>query len=471
MMMGLSLIVLPRWAEGERLAFPLLTVQRSLLEEPRKGRLLASLFYKKSFWVPVAVVVVLRFLKDIQEYYPGIVPYIDLRWDMKHLFTEDPLRYLPYCMQEGVIDFTLVGITFFMPTRAAFSIWFFRVVYALHTMFVGAYMPPYPWGAINDQRMGAMIAIAVGVLWLGRHHWAHVMRCVVRRPATDADSRDRKSALMFLLGCAGMFAWLVWAGVPLIWAVVLVITAFIFCLVMARVVADTGLPDMSLALRYPLAFTGWVPIGWVTPVVLFFSTAIVMLFPAASGSNPTVLATHAIGLDQKASARYQWRLGLFLPVLLVLGLVICGASVLHMEYHNSTTISGSTLNPGGYGQLAVDQPMIESVTAQRNPAPRNLPTHFAFGALLAGFLQWACLVMPRWPLHPIGLLTLDGWMLSTGWWSILIGWSIKTVLVRLGGSRIYTASAPVFIGLIVGDVSGKMIWWIVKIVWPISLAG
>jgi hypothetical protein len=65
---------------------------------------------------------------------------------------------------------------------------------------------------------------------------------------------------------------------------------------------------------------------------------------------------------------------------------------------------------------------------------------------------------------------IDAWQNSITWWSILIGWSIKVVLVRLGGSRIYTASAPVFIGLIVGDVSGKMIWWIVKVIWPITLA-
>ena len=44
MMVGMALIVLPQWQRNERLPFPLLRFQQSLIEDPDKGRFLPPLF-------------------------------------------------------------------------------------------------------------------------------------------------------------------------------------------------------------------------------------------------------------------------------------------------------------------------------------------------------------------------------------------------------------------------------------------
>ena len=66
------------------------------------------------------------------------------------------------------------------------------------------------------------------------------------RPANDEDRRTRRSGWIFLIGAFGMLAWLLWAGVQLHWAIVLVAFAFMISLLIARIVAETGLPFIRL---------------------------------------------------------------------------------------------------------------------------------------------------------------------------------------------------------------------------------
>ena len=69
--------------------------------------------------------------------------------------------------------------------------------------------------------------------------------------------------------------------------------------------------------------------------------------------------------------------------------------------------------------------------------------------------------MPKWPLHPIGILIVYTYYGSIAWASIFLGWLIKVILVRYGGSRLYRAAKPFFLGMIVGEVFSAMFWSIV----------
>ena len=91
--------------------------------------------------------------------------------------------------------------------------------------------------------------------------------------------------------------------------------------------------------------------------------------------------------------------------------------------------TGSTINPG-YSREA----------------------HVMLGFGMAAALFVLCLAMPRWPLHPIGLLAVQSWVGKTMWPSILVGWLIKQVMVRYGGARLYRSARPFFLGLIIGEV-------------------
>ena len=76
-----------------------------------------------------------------------------------------------------------------------------------------------------------------------------------------------------------------------------------------------------------------------------------------------------------------------------------------------------------------------SAVLQRRAGHMNRPTgysqwrHITFGAGLAGLLYWACAAMPKWPLHPVGLLLVRTWYGENAWASIFLGWLVKMVLV------------------------------------------
>jgi len=73
--------------------------------------------------------------------------------------------------------------------------------------------------------------------------------------------------------------------------------------------------------------------------------------------------------------------------------------------------------------------------------------------------MWALMAAHRayvwWPLHPLGFLLACGYTSKCTWFGLLTGWAAKTAIVRYGGKKIYCNVRPLFIGLILGDVSGQ----------------
>jgi hypothetical protein len=57
----------------------------------------------------------------------------------------------------------------------------------------------------------------------------------------------------------------------------------------------------------------------------------------------------------------------------------------------------------------------------------------------------------RFPIHPILFLVWGSWAPSACWCSFMIGWFVKTLIVRMGGGGTYQKLKPLFIGVISGE--------------------
>jgi hypothetical protein len=351
-----------------------------------------------------------------------------------------------------------------MPSRIGFSIWFFAIAHAIYEMVVKAYAPPYQWMAVADQRSGAMVALAVGFMWLGRSHWGHVLGCLVRPPASEADRRDRRAALMFLGGAGGLFGWMLWIGMNPGWALFYTAFAFIIALITTRVVAETGLACFRMDTGYRVPFLKLAPFSWLGPVSLWFAAAMTMLYNLASRVNTSTMAVHALALDEHLAPRRQSRRGLALVGLLAVGLVICGAVHLWASYHHSVMLAGREQPISRWGTARFEQGHADLIAWKAGYVARGVHNewgHIGFGAGLAAALLVACLLSPKWPLHPIGLLMVQTFYGMEAWASIFVGWLVKVVLVRYGGARLYRLARPVFLGLIMGEVFGAAVWAVV----------
>lgn len=472
MMVGLAMIVLPQWRRNERLAFPLLGLQQRLLEPPEEGRLLGGLFRKRSFWVSAGIVVLLYCLQGANVYMPNRVPAIPLKWDLSSLFTEGALYDVKelISIKKSQIVFMIVGVTFFMPTRIGFSIVFFHLLYVAYAAVGRTYFPPYNEGTMGDQHTGALVALAIGVLWLGRSQWARVFKGMFRRARSDEDSYHRAAGWTFVIGFAGAAGWLIWVGVQPVMAVAFVAIGFMVSLVIARMVAETGIPFMSTECLYVHHLIKMAPASWLTGPTLFFAMVPTLFFNDGSRISAAGLGTHALGMDEKANPRRRARLAWILIGVMMIGVAVCGAVHLYMNYTEDVSYTGmAPLNRSGQWRLS-DAVGLADQHAKLMKDPKkdsfeqpeySRPAHMAGGAVLAGLLMWACLLWPGWPLHPIGMLMGGGYLPSLGWPSILLGLVLKVSILHFGGARLYRKAAPFFMGLIVGQLIAAAIWAII----------
>jgi hypothetical protein len=73
--------------------------------------------------------------------------------------------------------------------------------------------------------------------------------------------------------------------------------------------------------------------------------------------------------------------------------------------------------------------------------------------------------LPWWPLHPVIFLVASMYPLKNFWWSLLIGWSIKQLVTRLGSSGAYKRGTALMIGVIAGDLIGGLIFMLIAAVY------
>jgi len=438
------------------------------METPEEGRLLPPIFREKWFWIAALAVFLLHTLVGLNTYFPRALPAYQTYWNLWTMLSDDPWQYLPMYFKEGRFYFVVIGISYFISSRVSFSIWFFMVAYGLYTMICTAYAPPFFVGVPIEHRSGALLTVTVIILWLGRARWLSVFRCAINPKGlahSAADRRDRNFAYMFCLGVFGMICWYVWAGVQVHWAAVLVVFVFVYQLVIARVVAETGIPVVGLYDEHFLHYFSLIPIRFLKGASAWFLGATSSILHGSNRTAVAAMAMQSMSLDEDAPPRHQWRSARLYLVLLAVGFFICGAAHLYFKYHHSETLEIHPTTPNYTGTLRL-YPAIDRVEEQMDgkwdETAYSRPAHMLFGAALAGALQYASLTMPKWPLHYVGLLLSYTHFAETVWTSVMFGWLLRVVPILFGGVRLYRRLRPLFLGLIIGEVLAAIVWFSVS---------
>ena len=63
-----------------------------------------------------------------------------------------------------------------------------------------------------------------------------------------------------------------------------------------------------------------------------------------------------------------------------------------------------------------------------------------------------------------GYLCVGSWPLGQLWFAIFLGWLARTMVLRFGGSRMYTDAKPAMIGIIVGEAVAASFWLVMGII-------
>lgn len=468
-MVGLSYIFFKHWKENERLVFPLVTFCHTQLIQ--EEGYLPSIYKNKMFWIGCFIVVLLYVLYGLHQYFPNRVPYIPLEWNIHSALEGTILRSMRSCFYSNRIYFIFVGISFFIPVRISFSIWFIALLFSIHNMIMVEFFPPHPWQMYNDHRTGATVVITGYIIWLSRDRWIEIFKSLFIKRHNEIDPVDKTAGWLFLGGIMGMVIWLLWVGVPLVWIVFLVICAFMVCTVSARLVGETGMPFLRIDSAYPSDFLQiFVPNTWLDHISLYFAGIFNIFFYIGSRMNATAMGVHAIGIADHvikssnsniANRNIITRFIFYIVVILIAGSIICSMVNIYMCYNHSAPFNGSPpINDWGLDRMRWVHSIVKNFDRGdfKVKVSYNQRGHILFGGILAAILEWGYLNIPRWPFHPIGLLLLNTYYTDQALASIFLGWLIKVFVLRYGGAEVYRKIQPLFVGLIAGEILSTLLW-------------
>ncbi|MGD9496555.1 MAG: DUF6785 family protein [Armatimonadota bacterium] len=81
----------------------------------------------------------------------------------------------------------------------------------------------------------------------------------------------------------------------------------------------------------------------------------------------------------------------------------------------------------------------------------------AGGAFCAAMI-WLRQQFLWFPLHPIAYILGDGWQGSLQWLPFVIGWALKSLVLRYGSVGLYRRLQPAALGLVLGEYGAGVLW-------------
>jgi hypothetical protein len=149
-----------------------------------------------------------------------------------------------------------------------------------------------------------------------------------------------------------------------------------------------------------------------------------------------------------------------LGICVVFATIVAAVSSIWLPYTHGGALAMK--NPWMYNE-APQIPLQWAASQIRNPSgPSQIAMLQMAGGALFVLVLFACRnLMPSFALHPAGFLIAGSWSLYMLWFSIFLGWIIKSLILRYGGIRIFRSLLPFFLGLILGDCINAIIWTIV----------
>jgi hypothetical protein len=467
-LVAMGRLVLEQWATNERLSFPLVQVQAALIEPPSRGKAFNAMFRSPLLWIALGGVFAIHMLSCLNAYFPRYFPNVPLRYDLTAIFSEEPFYYLRSDLKKAMVSLTVVGVTYFIRSRAAFSLWATFIVMNCVDVYTGMRRGEVSSLARADEHLGACLAFILAIAWIGRHHWLAILKGALGR---DAVRGYRGTLLTLIIGIAVMLAWLCAVGVKPWMAILIVVFALAAHLVVARVVAETGLPFYRAGISVSQVYTN-LPTSWLSARDVYFAQVFTVLGPLTTRDSVTTLAQHGLAVSEQAGLgavpRQRGGLGMVIGWALFVGCLVAAPATLYCHYTYPTPASAEARPARNYfgaeyvPQRDVRNPVNDFARGRFPSKPYDPAAHVAGGFAITALLEFLSLRLASWPFLPVGFVASHGAFIGNAWFSIFLGWLAQLIVVRLGGARLFEQARPFFIGMIFGECLAAGAWLVIN---------
>ena len=447
--------------------------------------MLNSLFSSRWFWIAAGAVFIIHGFNAMSMYQPRIWPKIPIDYAFWGIFSQPPFVYTDWGFKSATLYFCMVGITYFLQSNVALSLWLCYIFFQVTKMMFGSYQADFTAGMQQDQNLGSVLMFAAVVLFVGRQQLVLVARQMFGRPA--AGEPQGRYLPYFLAGwglvlsAAGIVTWMMFAGMSFMPAVIAVGLGGILALVIARVVAETGLMfvQTNVNLGRPWIFAAQsLPESMAVKTSLrsfFLSNWLGQVFVhdqreslAGFVSQSLRVADGAAYEDEKSWKRVL-PFTLCLLLALAFGFLVSGSSMLLVEYNFGATADRKQVTPiNTYAMQDAAKGLLNSAKDYMDKGGpsenHNRWKQTSIGAGITGGLGILRLRFANWPIHPVGYLLAFSYPMQKIWFSIFLGWLVKVLVVKFGGSTMYRGIRPLFVGLIIGEVGAAAFWLMISLV-------
>jgi hypothetical protein len=441
MMVCVAALVRKQWAERERLAFPLVQFPVEVLRSDGRGESV-PFFSNRLVWIGAGAVFLLHSINGLHQHFPAI-PSIPTFWDFNSQLTDRPWNgMIPFYL--GIFP-SAVGFAYLLSLEVAAGFWgavLFMKAQAVTMRLLGH--EGNGWSGIIGQvegweQMGAVIALAFVLGWLLRGTVAEAFRKAFSR-APDID--DSGEPLSYR---AAVFGLLLSLGLMAVW-------------LLARIVAEAGMLMVHYSFRptaYLLLVGGPAAVGARNLTPLSFVDC-ALTFDLREFLLPSALNAFKLSDQVNVSSRGVAKT---IGAALVVAFVVSVAAFLWTIYRPGAS------QITGWNVLAFHPRRFFNMLGGQldNPAPPPNTAYVAMaaGAVLVTLLAWLRINFVWWPVHPLGFAMASSWASVNLWSSLFLGWLFKLVIIRYTGLRGYVQFRPLFMGVILGDILGAVLWIIV----------
>ena len=83
------------------------------------------------------------------------------------------------------------------------------------------------------------------------------------------------------------------------------------------------------------------------------------------------------------------------------------------------------------------------------------------GAIAMTIFTWMRSRFLWWPLHPIGFPIMATRVTDQIWFSVMLAWLIKVMVLKYGGTPLFRRSRHFFLGMILGSVTVSGLWLVI----------
>ena len=459
--LALMVILRRQWSRNERLTYPLVQVPVALTEGSAEGR--TPLLRNRLFYIGAGVSFGIICWNILGYFYPT-VPTIPLkgRWfAIARGFPAIELRF----------NFLVLGFAYFANLDVLLSLWLFRVLYIIQFgtynrlgIDTGGNEDQWSYGLLGWQSFGALAAMVLWGLWVGRAHLRQVLRRAFfsKTPSGGAAGAEDSEELLsyrtafwgLVISVLFLAAWLQQAGMQMRLVVGYLLGTFILYVGIARIVAESGL----LYVRGPMSAQVFA--------TYLFGTDAAGLSPASITSLGFTYTTISQGKGLFAAGLAQVvKMGEFvrgnrralLATIVAAFVVGAVASIVFSLYFGYTfgAFNFRTWHFRAGGQWVFN----DTVSKMRNPFPTDWTriSYMGVGAAAMAALYLLRSRFPWWPLHPIGLAVNCTYFTQKTFIAIFLIWAVKLVILKVGGVSLYRRSQPFFLGILVGYGLGVLV--------------